>query len=261
MIRFARVYGVAAVSTMFFGGVIAVRSALRVRPGNFEERATARWARSILWAAGVRVDVENPQRLESGRAQIVVSNHQSWFDVFSLAAALPVHCRFVGKKELSRIPFLGQAWEKVGHVAVDRGDRDSAFASLQSVEGQIRGRARSVVMFPEGTRSPTGDLTRFKMGAFVMAIRAQVPVVPVAVVGTRRVMPKDSWTISPGRVTIRVGRPISTAGLALRDRERLSRRAREAIGRLRSSPAAPVRVGGERARDVGAEARVACRPS
>ena len=277
MIRLAWIYGVAVASTIFYGGTVAVRSALGIRRfGDFAERATAGWAALILWGSRVKVVVRHAEQLGTGRGQILVSNHQSWFDVFSLAAGLPVRFSFVGKKELSRIPFLGHAWEKVGHVAIDRDDHQSALTSLQAVDGQVRGGGRTIIMFPEGTRSPTGELTRFKKGAFVMAIKAQVPVVPVAVFGTRRVMKKGSWKISPGTVTIRVGRPIETTGLSLRDRDRLSKQARAAIAELReggaeggdrrdedgsANPIAPSRV--ERASDthLTAEANVACRPS
>ncbi len=236
MIRQPWVYGVAAASTIFFGGTVALRSALGIRRFHgFADRATGNWARVILWGAGVRVTVENPEGLGEGGGQILVSNHQSWFDVFSLAAALPVRFSFVGKKELNRIPFLGHAWEKVGHVAIDRGDHQSALHSLGSLDGQIRDEGRTIIMFPEGTRSPTGELRRFKKGAFVMAIKAQVPVIPVAVAGTRRVMEKGDWRISPGHVTVRVGQPIPTAGLTLRDRDRLSGQAREAVVALRDA--------------------------
>ncbi len=239
MIRQPWVYGVGAAATVFYGGTVALRAALGIRwfP-RFAERATANWSRTILWGAGVRVDVENPEHLAEHRGQILVSNHQSWFDVFALAASLPVPFSFVGKKELNRVPFLGHAWEKVGHVAIDRSDHQSALAALGSMDGQLHDEGRTIIMFPEGTRSPTGELTRFKKGAFVMAIKAQTPVVPVALVGTRRIMKKGDWKILRGHVTVRVGEPIPTAGLTLRDRDDLSARAREAILGLREAAAA-----------------------
>ena len=248
MIRSIWVSVVAVASTVCVGGSVVVRYVLRSRRFDaFADRATALWAAIILWASKVTTVLENPERLGTGRGQILVSNHQSWYDVFALAAALPVRFNFVGKKELSRIPFLGQAWEKVGHVAIDRGDHQSALASLQTLDDQMLGRKRTIIMFPEGTRSPTGEVTRFKKGAFVMAIKAKVPVVPVAVIGTRRIMEKGSWVITPGKVTIRVGHPIYTMGLGLQDRVALARQAREAIVALM---------------DEGAEeARPACRQS
>ena len=272
MIRIAWGYAVAVVSTVFFGGTVAARSALRIRVfRNFAERATARWAATVLWGSRVDVSMDHPERLGTVRSQVLVSNHQSWFDVFALAAALPVPFSFVGKKELSRIPFLGHAWEKVGHVAIDRGDRQSALESLTSVDRQIRDGGRTIIMFPEGTRSPTGQLGRFKKGAFVMAIKAQVPVIPVSVSGSRRVMRKGSWKIRPGRVTIRVGHPIDTAGLTLKDRDRLMHEVREAVAALKDGSAARARSeAGEPESGPGTsspgfematETNVACRPS
>lgn len=226
------IYAVATLSTAYVGGsVILYRYLWPARFRWYADRSTAEWSSMVLWGAGVKTRLENAEELGDDRGQILVSNHQSWFDVFALAALLPVRFSFVGKKELSRIPVLGQAWEKVGHIAIDRSDRKAAVTSLARVEEQFRA-GRTIIMFPEGTRSPSGELTRFKKGAFVMAIKSQVPVVPVAVTGTRAIMRKGDWVIEPGTATIRVGRPISTEGLTLRDRNRLTREAHEAVARL-----------------------------
>ena len=225
-------YLVAAASTVYVGGsVVVYRILWPSRFRRYADRSTAEWSSIVLWGAGVKRVIENPEQLGRDRGQILVSNHQSWFDVFALAAALPVKFSFVGKKELSRVPFLGQAWEKVGHIAIDRSDHRSALESLARVDEQFRA-GRTIIMFPEGTRSFSGELGRFKKGAFVMAIKSQVPIVPVAVTGTRAIMEKGSWIIAPGTATIRVGEPISTDGLTLADRNRLSREAHSAVARL-----------------------------
>ncbi|MYA10640.1 MAG: 1-acyl-sn-glycerol-3-phosphate acyltransferase [Gemmatimonadetes bacterium] len=225
-------YLVATVSTAYVGGsVILYRYLWPGRFRRYADRSTAEWSSLVLRGAGVRLVIENAEQLGRDRGQVLVSNHQSWFDVFALAASLPVKFSFVGKKELSRIPFLGQAWEKVGHIPIDRSDHKAAIESLQKVDEQFRA-GRTIVMFPEGTRSPTGELARFKKGAFVMAIKSQVPVVPVAVAGTRTIMEKGDWIIVPGTATIRVGEPISTKGLTLADRGRLTSDAHAAVSRL-----------------------------
>ena len=225
-------YAVAAASTVYCGGLVILYWMLwPSRFRRYADRSTALWSAIVLWGAGVRPAIRNAEQLGRDRGQVLVSNHQSWFDVFALAAALPVRFSFVGKKELSRIPVLGQAWEKVGHIAIDRSNRKAAIASLERVDKQFRA-GRTIIMFPEGTRSPTGELARFKKGAFVMAIKSQVPVVPVAVTGTRAIMEKGGWIIAPGTATIRVGAPIDTEGLTLADRNRLTREAREAVARL-----------------------------
>lgn len=233
MIRTAWAYVVGVLATAYFSIGVNVHFVLRTRHKEyFAERAPARWSAVILRAAGVKIVWENPDRLGPGDAQVLVANHQSWFDVFSLAGTLPVKFSFVGKKELARIPIFGTAWARVGHYPVDRSDYQAAVASLRQVSKRIKSDATTVVMFPEGTRSPTGELARFKKGAFVLAIDAQVPVVPVAVLGTRRVMPKGRWSIRPGTVRIRVGAPILTEGMTMRDRDALVRQARQSVAAL-----------------------------
>ena len=244
MIRTFRAYVVICAATVYAGG----RAILYyfVRPGFFRRNAhgfTGEWTSLVLRGAGIRLVVRNGERLGLGRGQILVANHQSWFDIFALGTALRRKFSFVGKKELSRIPFVGGAWERVGNIAIDRSNQQAAIASLQRVDELLQ-EGRTIIMFPEGTRSPNGELGRFKKGAFVMAIKSQVPVVPVAILGTRQIMKKGSWKMSPGTATIVVGDPVSTAGLGLRDRNRLSRECREAVAGL-----------------LNHEEETACRPS
>lgn len=220
-------------STAYFSIGVVVLHILRTRSAaHFAERAPARWGASLMWAAGVRLTWENPEHLGNGRSQILVSNHQSWFDVFAIAGGLPVRFSFVGKKELSKIPIFGRAWELVGHYAIDRQNHRAAVASLEVVVKRMKSDRTTLVMFPEGTRSATGQLTPFKKGAFVLAIESQTPVVPVAVLGTRDIMPKGAWVVRPGKVVIRVAPPIPTKGLGPADREQLMTEARDEIARM-----------------------------
>lgn len=211
------------------------------------ERVARVWSKKILRLAGARVRVKGLEHIPREEPRIVVSNHQSWFDVWALAAELPVALRFVAKQELARIPVFGRAWRRCGHISIDRADRASAIESLDRASRQIHEESLTIIMFPEGTRSPTGELQRFKKGAFVLAIQTGVPVVPLAISGTRDVMPKGSWRITPGDIEIRVGEPISVEGLEHRDRDALASRARDAVEALLHSEAPHVE--GER-RDV-----------
>lgn len=197
------------------------------------------WARKILRAARCPVELTGTEHLDVDAPQILVSNHESWFDVFTLAAFLPGRSRFVAKKELSSVPIFGRAFQACGHVSVDRGDRGAAVESLDRAARQIRSDSSSIVMFPEGTRTRTGELQRFKKGAFVLAIQAGVPVVPVAIVGSRAIMPKGAWTIKPGKIEVRIGAPIDVEGLGHGDRDLLLRRAFEAVAELRGGIAPP----------------------
>lgn len=238
-LRNAWVYFVGLLATAYFVVGVNVHHVLRTPARErFAERAPARWGALLLRLANVRATWENPERLRPDRAQILVANHQSWFDVFALAGTLPVRFSFVGKKELSRIPCFGVAWARVGHYAVDRSDYKSSMKSLRKAVDRIKSDATTVVFFPEGTRSPTGELARFKKGAFILAITAQAPVVPVAVLGTRRVMAKGRWLIRPGRVTIRAAAPICTKGMTMADRDALVRRARDEVAALMEQEAA-----------------------
>lgn len=233
ILRNAWLYLVGFLATTYFCVGINVRYALGTRSKErFAERVPPRWGKLLLRLAKVRAEWENPERLGQGQAQILVANHQSWFDVFALSGTLPVKFSFVGKKELSNLPVFGPAWARVGHYGIDRSHSQAAMASLRQVGQRVRSDATTVVMFPEGTRSATGELARFKKGAFMLAIDAQVPVVPVAVLGTRRIMAKGRWLIRPGLITIRVAPPISTKGMTMADRGALARRAWEAVSAL-----------------------------
>lgn len=216
--------------------------------------APRQWSSGILRAAGVRVRYENLERLPQGRAQILVANHESWFDVFALAATLPVDYRFVGKQELARIPVFGPAWLAAGHYSIDRSDRQAAIGSLDRVGRRMKEGGHTVVLFPEGTRSADGRLGPFKKGAFVMAINAGVPVVPVAIRGSRQIMPKGRWTARGGEIVVRVGESISTEGYGVEDRDALTRVAKGRIEALKEGPlpGRPLSGGGTVEPDEGA---------
>ncbi len=199
--------------------------------------APRQWSSGILRAAGVRVRYVHLERLPQDRAQILVANHESWFDVFALAATLPVDYRFVGKQELAQIPIFGPAWLAAGHYSIDRSDRQAAIGSLDRVGRRMKEGGHTVVMFPEGTRSADGRLGSFKKGAFVMAINAGVPLVPVAIRGSRQVMPKGRWTVRSGEIEVRVGDSIPTEGYGVEDRDALTRVAKRRIEALKESSA------------------------
>ena len=159
-------------------------------------------------------------------------NHQSWFDIFQLAAALPGSLRFVAKKELERIPLLGRAMRRAGHVFIDRQNRQAAFGTYDEAAEGIRA-GISAVVFPEGTRSRTGELLPFKKGPFVLAIAARVPLVPAYSAGTFTLMPKGSIRLRPHPVALLFGKPIDTTGMTYEDRDRLSVQVRREIEALR----------------------------
>lgn len=230
-----RLYAVAVVSTIWYAVRIVGATTLKTR--NMERicwTGPRGWCRSLLWGGGVKVDFEGLEYLDPPRPAVLVSNHESWYDVFALAGHLPVDYRFVGKKELVKIPFFGPAWLACGNIPLDRSNRSAAFESLRLAGEKIRREKAVVVMFPEGTRSSDGQLLPFKKGAFVLALELGVPVIPVGVSGSRELMPKGSFLVRPGRMTVRVGPPIEVDGLTVDDRDVLVERARTEVERLRS---------------------------
>lgn len=201
------------------------------RSGDLAHKVARLWGRWILASAGVRVRLQGKSNLLQGSPQVVFSNHCSYFDVFCLLAHLPIQFRWLAKEELFRIPLFGKAMEYGGYIPIDRSNPRRAHRSMVAAADRIRA-GTSIVIFPEGTRSRDGKLQEFKSGGAILAIRAQVPVVPVAIIGTHEIMPKGTFRVKPGPVEIRIGEPIPTEGLSQKDREDLLRRARQSILRL-----------------------------
>lgn len=189
------------------------------------------WAPGLLRGAGARVEVEGANELDATSAYLFASNHQSIIDTPALFVAIPRPLRFVVKRELRAVPFLGWYVAAMGMVFVDRGARGGAIKSLRRVAEILRA-GQSVACFPEGTRSRDGAIHPFKGGSFVMAIEAGVPVVPVALIGTGEVLPPHGFRVRPGVIRVRVGRPIPTAGLASSQCGELARRVRDEVERL-----------------------------
>lgn len=195
------------------------------------------WSRFLLRVTGTRVVLENEGVIDPDRAQILVVNHQSWFDVLALAGHLPGGYRFVAKKEIEKAPLFGPSIRRCGHIFIDREDRSKALESLARAREILEKERPTIIMFPEGTRSATGELQRFKKGAFVLGIQTGVEIVPAAIMGSREVMHKGSLLIGPGTVTIRFGDPIPVDGLEMQDRDELTRRAHGAVAGLLARPA------------------------
>ncbi len=235
MLRSAWLLSAGAVLTAWYAGKVYLLALFGAKDalGRSCHPAARNWSRSILKLAGVSVRLEGEENLDRDGAVIVIANHESWFDVWALAGWLPIEARFLAKKELSSIPIFGRAWRACGHISIDRGNRESAIASLTRAGLQIRDEGLHMVLFAEGTRSDNGELQPFKKGPFVLAIQGGVPIVPVAIIGTRRLMPKGSFRIGRGEIMVRVGEPIPATGMDHDDRDRLKKIVRDAVAELR----------------------------
>jgi 1-acyl-sn-glycerol-3-phosphate acyltransferase len=215
-------YLAAAIFTPLISSAVIVCGFLRLkdRPGSIFDRAPRVWSRILLAASGVHVEVHGGEH-RHGSQHIFVGNHVSWFDVFAMAAHLRWF-KFVAKAELFRIPLFGRAMRFAGMIAIDRKNQKSAHGSIREAADRIHEGA-SVILFPEGTRGHSYALRPFKKGAFVLAIEAQAPVVPVAIHGTIAVQPKGQIRVRPGRIHIHFLAPIVTEGMAYGDRDALAR--------------------------------------
>ena len=207
-------------------GSVSLTSMLVDRRGRTAHRCARAWSRLILATTGVRVRTRGRKRVEPGRSYVFVSNHQSIYDFPILITSIPFELRILAKASLGAFPVLGWHLRYTGHLLVDR--ERAGRATLRKVGGLMR-RGHSLIVFPEGTRSIGGEVLRFKRGLFLLAIEAGLPVVPVAVRGSRHVMPKGRLMTCPGDVELVIHEPLPTAGLGRADAGRLAEQAREIV--------------------------------
>ena len=177
---------------------------------------------------GVKVEVRGKEKIAPGVTYVFLSNHQSNFDGPALFHAIPRNCRALIKMEMMRLPILSLLMRRVGFVPIERLNPKQAQAGID-LGAQRLSQGYSFIAFPEGTRSRSGQLGEFKKGPFVMAIKAQVPILPVTIVNSSTVQPPGRYSVVPGCIKVIFHEPISTAGLGLEDRYLLLQRARQAI--------------------------------
>jgi 1-acyl-sn-glycerol-3-phosphate acyltransferase len=192
------------------------------------------WAPGLVWFAGAKMDVQGHEMLDPTKSYVFVSNHESLFDTVVAFYAVPQNIRFVAKKEVAYIPFIGwYAWA-MGFVFVDRRNHARAMASMQRA-GEVVRQGANVMFFAEGTRSRTGVIEPFKKGAFHLAVEAGVDVVPFAISGARDVLPCDGFRVRPGTIHVRFGAPISSVGVRADDVMPLLEKTRDAVIDLHQS--------------------------
>lgn len=214
--------------TLFFGITSIITGVFARRPDLAHLSARA-WAKVNLWTSNVTVQVKGLENIKPDQPYIYAANHQSAFDILAILGELPVQFRWLAKEELFKVPIFGQAMAAVGYIPIDRTDRRKAFESLERAANQVK-QGTSIVIFPEGTRSPDGVLQDFKKGGFILAIRSQQPMVPISITGSYRIFPKKGrFKIRPGAIIMTIGKPIPTAGLTVKDRALLIHNVREAI--------------------------------
>ena len=216
-----------SVYTIVLGG-LSLASSMVDRSGNTAHRCARAWARLILLTTGVRVRVEGLERLAHDGTYVFVSNHQSIYDIPILFWTLPYQLRIIAKASLGRFPVLGWHLRYTGHLLVER---ERAGAATLAQVAALMDDGRSLIVFPEGTRSRDGRVGPFKRGLFLMAIDAGLPVVPVSVAGSRHVMRKGRLMTCPGNVDVVVHEPIQTRGMSRGGARGLADRTRDIVER------------------------------
>jgi len=207
---------------------LAIATYLFDRKGEMAHLCARLWGKVALLANGVRVKVEGLEQLRDEGPYIFMANHQGSYDIFALLGQLPFQFKWLAKKEIFSIPILGWAMTVAGYISIDRdGTRETVEAMNKAAQKIQKG--MSVVIFPEGTRSADGSIQPFKKGGFTLAVKSKVPIVPIALAGSREILAKDRLAISPGNIRVRIGHPIETSHCSTKDRQTLMEEVREAI--------------------------------
>lgn len=186
------------------------------------------WGRLLVKAAGIDLRVENVERIDPNQRYILVANHYSYLDIPCIVAAVPQPIRFMAKVSLFQIPIFGWALARAGFIPIDRKNRRTAVKSFDLAADRIR-KGNTIVIFPEEGRSKTREMRPFQRGAFLLALKSEKTIVPIAIDSTYDVFPVAAKRVTPGRVTVRIGTPIETAGRSLRDKGTLLEEARTQV--------------------------------
>ena len=219
------------IATVFFATISMVVS-LFDNAGRRQAGVARAWSQVLLFVSGVRVRIEGADKISPGGSYVFASNHASYMDTPAALANIPVQFRFMAKKGLFSIPFLGWHLARAGHIPVFRDNPRAAVKTLGLAAEAIQKHGISLIVFPEGGRTRTGELRDFKDGAAYIAIRAGVPIVPLALKGSRAVLPFGSGTPRSGLIHMKVGEPIATTDLKLHDRARLTQEVRDRVAAL-----------------------------
>ena len=216
-------------ATAFFGSLSLI-SSLWDKSGSLQHRIAQHWGQAVTRISGARLAVLNGNRLD-GRVAVYCSNHLSYADTPVLFGVLPFQFRIVARHELFQLPFIGWHLTRSGQVPVNVSNPRASISSLSSAVKTLRS-GMPVFIFPEGGRTETGHVEDFLNGPAFMAIRAGVPIIPMALIGTHELLPIHKAQFHPVPVTLAVGEPIETAGCSLKQIDELTERVRETISRL-----------------------------
>jgi len=217
-------------STIFFASATMLVAVFR-STSPWIDRLARLWAQSLVRAAGIDLHSEDLHRIDPAKRYILVANHYSYLDIPCILASVPQPIRFMAKKSLFSIPIFGWALSRAGFIPIDRKNRRSAVKSFDLAAERIR-KGNTIVIFPEEGRTRERTMKPFQRGAFLLALKSEKTIVPIAIDSTYDIFPAGRWSVTPGKVTIRVGTPIETAGRSLRNKEELLVEARTQIEQM-----------------------------
>ncbi len=211
-----------------FMAVMVILVSFVTTGGDTAHKVARIWAKCILALSNIKVSVKGLYNLKPDRSYIYMPNHMSNFDIPVLQAYLPVQFRWLAKAELYKIPIFGYAMKRAGYISIDRFDRKSAIESMNKAAKIVRDGV-SVIIFPEGTRSRTNNIQPFKKGGFFLAVDSGVPIIPIIIHGTWRIMPKKQMSIKPGNVTLEITKPINSSDYTRKTKDDLMEKVRDVI--------------------------------
>ncbi|HBN45398.1 MAG TPA: lysophospholipid acyltransferase family protein [Candidatus Marinimicrobia bacterium] len=200
--------------------------------------AGQQWSKILLFISGIQYSVHGLEHLDPDQQYVFIANHESAFDILLVYAALPYKLVFMSKTELKKIPFLGWAMVFGKHIFVDRSNHKAALASMEVAKASLQKYPRSIMIFPEGTRSIDGQMKPFKKGGAILAIQTGLPLAPMAVCGTFDIVKKGLLNIEPKPIHLYIGQPLDTSSYMYDDRNRVTEILRNQIVNLKSSWAA-----------------------
>jgi 1-acyl-sn-glycerol-3-phosphate acyltransferase len=214
-------------------GSISFCCSLFDKTGNTQHKVARAWARQLLAIGGVKVTLEGLDNIQAGGSYVFVSNHVSFMDTPVLIASIPVQFRFLAKRGLFQIPFLGNHLHRAGHIPIPRDDIRGMLKALTFAAEVVQQRKICLVVFPEGGRTHDGlGLQEFKDGAAYLAVKSGVPAVPVGLIGMEKILPMGSGHVRGGHALMRIGKPIPTAGMSLKEHKALTQRLRAEVAVL-----------------------------
>jgi 1-acyl-sn-glycerol-3-phosphate acyltransferase len=186
------------------------------------------WAKMLLLLFNTKIEIIGAENISLGKPLIMMANHQSDFDILVLLAGIPGQFRWIAKKELFRIPLFGTAMRKCGYIDIDRQNHEKAMESIEKALQKVR-EGKSIMSFPEGTRSRNGIIRPFKRGMFRLAVASGAPIVPLSIIGSGQIMPKGSLNVKPGKITVVIGKPIDVSNYTAENHDVLIEQVRSVI--------------------------------